>query len=51
MGINLEYPMGLVIQIVAPVRDDVVFVLTGFELNAIGCFFEQIDGGCRVEGK
>ena len=51
VGINLEDPMGLVVQIVAPVSDDVVFVLTGFELNAIGYFFEQIDGGCRVKGK
>ncbi len=28
MGINLEHPMRLVVQIVAAVRDDVIFVLT-----------------------
>ena len=51
MGINLEHAMRLVIQIVAPVRDDVVFMLTCLQLNAIGGFIEQIDGGRRIDGK
>jgi len=44
VGKNLDYPMGLVIKVVAAVGDNVILVLTGFELNAIRGLLEQIDG-------
>ena len=43
--------MGLVIEIVAAIRNDMIFVLTRFERNAIGGFLEKIDGRRRIEGK
>ncbi len=51
VGIDFEHPVRLVIQVVAAVRDDVILVLTGFELDAVGGFLEQVDGGGRIERK
>ncbi len=43
--------MGLVIQVMASVGNQVIFVLTRFQLNAIGGLLEQIDGGGGIDGK
>lgn len=45
MGDDAEQPMRLVVEIAAAVWNDMIFVLVGFDLNAVGSFSKRLIAG------
>ena len=49
VGVDFQQPMRLEVEIVAAIRNDVIFVLARVERNAVGGLLEEIDGRRSVE--
>ena len=49
MGGHVENAMRLEVEVMAPVGDDVIFVLVAAHGNAVERLLEQVDGGRGIE--